>query len=382
MRWWDHWLKGKDTGIMDEPALQLYVQHSSDPNDVVAHRDGHWVAEPSWPSGSATPTTWHPDIGGSLIRGQMGGGTVTHASPMRAGGSAGTWCPYARAGDMAGDQRADDAFSLCFDSPALEDAVEIVGQPVVRLAFEVDRPLAQVAIRLTDVAPDGAATRVTYAVLNLTHRDSHENPEPLEPGQLYECDIPLRAIAHRFSAGNRIRLAVSTCYFPFVWPSPERVEMKLHLDKCALRLPERAAQPLDARMPDWGPPEHAPPLEIEEITPPRAGRRIGYDVQSDLVEIETHDGDGRFRIVENDLTVFTQGREVFVAKGRDPAGASGRTFWEYEMSRGDWSVRTETEVEMVSGQTHWEIQARLRAWEGDDLVHQQSWEERIQRDMC
>ena len=50
LRWWDHWLKGKATGIMDEPLLRAYVQDSLPPASHYDQRPGHWAAEPSWPS--------------------------------------------------------------------------------------------------------------------------------------------------------------------------------------------------------------------------------------------------------------------------------------------------------------------------------------------
>jgi len=54
---------------------------------------------------------------------------------------------------------------------------------------------------LCDVAPDGASTRVTYGVLNLSHRESHAEPEALVPGQPYRVRVQLNEIAQNFSSG-------------------------------------------------------------------------------------------------------------------------------------------------------------------------------------
>src|SRR3546814_11990778 len=90
------------------------------------------------------------------------------------------------------------------------------------------RSNALVAVRLNDVAPDGSSLRVSYGLLNLTHRDSHETPTPLEPGRRYKVRVKLNDIAHAFPAGHRIRVAVSHAYWPIAWPSTEPVALTLH----------------------------------------------------------------------------------------------------------------------------------------------------------
>src|SRR5204862_523556 len=82
-----------------------------------------------------------------------------------------------------------------------------------------------IAERLNDVAPDGTSARVTYGLLNLTHRDSHEHPKPLEPGKRYLVMVTMNNVAHAFPAGHKVRLAVSTCYWPIAWPAPQPVTL-------------------------------------------------------------------------------------------------------------------------------------------------------------
>src|SRR5690606_23911686 len=96
---------------------------------------------------------------------------------------AGKWCSYNAPPDLPYDQREEDGGSLVFDGEVLEERLELLGAPVVELVFSANRPVAMVAARLSDVAPDGQATRVSYGLLNLTHRASSETPEPLTPGQ-------------------------------------------------------------------------------------------------------------------------------------------------------------------------------------------------------
>ncbi len=381
LRWWDHWLKGHDTGIMDEPMLRLYMQHSAEPKEAMTHRDGHWVAESNWPSPTIGPSDWYPSAEGTLATDAPGSGTVSVNSPVMSGGYAGFWCAFASDGDLPGDQRRDDALSACFDSAPLSDSFDIVGQPVLRLAFSSDKPVAQIAVRLNEVLPSGSSSRVTYAVLNLTHRNSHKTPEALVPGQNYEIEVPLRAIAHRFGVGNRIRVALSTSYFPLIWPTPEAATLTLYLDRCCLTLPDRQPSPLDETLHAYPGPEQAAPLETMMLEEGEGGRTITHDVVRDIVTVDTRHETGRYRIVQNGLEIEVQGREVFSASAQNPAGAEGKTRWVYQMSRGDWSIRTETEVCMTATPKNWQITATLRAFEGTESVHEEHWSEEVPRNL-
>jgi len=129
--------------------------------------------------------------------------------------------------------------STCFDTAPLEDELQILGRPRVRIAFTVDRPVAQIVGRLCDVAPDGSSQRISYRPFNLTHLNGHDAPEPLVPGQRYEVEFPLNECAHALRPGHVLRLALSTSYWPIVWPAPEAAEIMLDLKDCALILPER-----------------------------------------------------------------------------------------------------------------------------------------------
>ena len=124
-------------------------------------------------------------------------------SPETLGLHAGRWCPYRLTPDLPLDQRLEDGGALTFDTDPLPERLEILGPPVADLEVAVDRPVALVAARLSDVAPDGAATRVSYGLLNLTHRESHEHPTALEPGRRYRVRVQLNDVAQAFPAGHR-----------------------------------------------------------------------------------------------------------------------------------------------------------------------------------
>ena len=94
-------------------------------------------------------------------------------------------------------------------------------------------------MRLNDVWPTGEVSRITYHLQNLCMRDSRENPMPLEPGKHYRMKIKLDDIAWRVPKGHRLRVAISTSYFPMMWPAPEPVTLTVYAGKSQLHLPLR-----------------------------------------------------------------------------------------------------------------------------------------------
>ncbi|MDQ6900594.1 MAG: CocE/NonD family hydrolase, partial [Candidatus Dormibacteraeota bacterium] len=197
VRWWDRWLKGIENGITEEPQLRVWMQEAVEPRAAYAHRDGRWLASPSWPAPGVAPRR--------LWLGE--GALEASAEPpsqerqdwrgsLLVGSAAGTWCPWGGETDFPTDQRVEDGLSLAFTSSPLEDRVEILGSPVLHVELAADRPVAMVAVRLCDVWPDGRSTLITRGLLNLTHRESHEQPSLLEPGRRYRVHVHLNAIAY------------------------------------------------------------------------------------------------------------------------------------------------------------------------------------------
>ncbi len=380
LRWWDRWLKGEETGIMEEPRLRLFLQHAAEPAGWYAERAGEWIAEPAWPSPNVERRRLRLSADGHLSEsGDVAEeGRLSIRSPLTVGMAGGKWCSYAGPGDQPVDQRRDDAGSLVFETAPLEAPLDIAGDANLELAVSADRPVAQVAVRLVDVAPDGKATRVSYGLLNLTHRDGHETPQPLEPGRTYRVRVPFKHVAQRFEAGHRLRLSISSSYFPIAWPAPEPVTLTVSLAGTALELPVRSA-PAGERAPGFEAPEGSPPQAREQIAEPEAYWRVVEDCATGVASLELAEGGGTFRILDNDLTITDQTYERYSVAGDDPASASGWTRSDHAMSRGDWRVRSVTETRLTCDRADFVVEARLRAWEGDELVVERHWSERIPR---
>lgn len=380
LRWWDYWLKSEPTGVMDEPMLRLYMQDSVPPQGWYGHRPGRWVAEPSWPSPNVSPTGFFFSATNGLSRdAPQEGAILEHTSPANVGMASGKWCGYSKPGDAPLDQRRDDAGSLCFETEPLEDAVEIAGEARICLQLAVDKPVAQIAVRLVDVHPDGTATRVSFGILNLTHRNSHETPEPLVPGEVYNVTVQMKHVAQRFPVGHRLRVAISTSYFPMIWPAPEPVRLLLHTQGCRAELPVRHPSREDQELRDLGVPRADVASEKDLIEAPERFFEIVEDAASGRTEMRIADGLGRFRPNARGPVLYRQGYETFSVSHDNLASASGRADWIYEFERDGLSVQSVTETELTADRDHFIIYARMQVWENGDLVAYRKWNERIPR---
>jgi uncharacterized protein len=369
VRWWDHWLKGMENGVMDEPILRVWMQESVEPRPSYTIRPGRWVAEPSWPSPNIETRDWR----------LSGEEELRVRAPQSTGSEAGVWTASGQAADLAGDQRPDDARSLVFDFEALEEPLEILGLSAVTLELALDRPLGLVCVRLCEVFPDGTSALVTRGLLNLAHRESHAEPEPLEPGRHYEVRIPLDVIAHSFRAGQRLRVAVSPTYWPWAWPSPEDVTMTVVGG--TLELPVRARRPDDEELPEFGEPEHSAPLEVEELDAGPEGRTIRRDFATGLVE-QTFDWGlgGTARLVPIDLETSDSSHTVYSIRDDDPLSAAAYFNAASGMARGDWRIVSEVTSAMTCDRDSFHVTMRLDVREGDEQVFEREWKLSFPRD--
>jgi len=365
LRWWDHWLKGIDTGIMDEPMLRFWMQHSVEPQRGYDHREGRWAAEASWPSERIEPSLLVVNTAG-LSPEPTAAGARSHCSPLTVGADSGSWLPYGNPADLPGDQRHDDAASLTFDSEPIERPFEILGNPVARLTLSSDRPVAFVAVRLCEVSQDGASRLVGRGILNLCHRESHEHPAPIEPDRPFEATVEMKAIAHAFAAGNRLRLAVSTSYWPWIWPSPELATITVHTGPgSTIDLPVRPPRAEDAALPPFGEPEIATPLAYESLRRREPYVQVGQDHVSRLHEYRMSRALSGAKRLPGGLEYLDRDPIRFAIVDGDPLSAVVECRRTIEIRRGDWRTRLEMRSEMTGDAESFIVSESLDAYEGD-----------------
>jgi hypothetical protein len=300
-------------------------------------------------------------------------------SPQTVGQTLTEWHFGGGSPSMAEDQRLDDGGSLVFDTEPLAAPMELLGAPVVELSLACDRPQALVAARLSDVAPGGAATLVSYGLLNLSHRDSHEHAKPLVPGQRYTIRVKLNDCGRVFPAGHRVRIAISTAYWPIAWPSPEAVTLTLYAGTSWAILPVRKPH-AGERPPPLPPIEMAPPLQTTVVRPVRYSETTSRDRASGVLTVTREDDRGTLRIDEIDLAFGWRKKEVFSIKPEDPLSARHEAHWTVEFARGPWQVRTESHTVMRSTKDQFLIEANIDAYEGSARVFCKSWQLAIPRD--
>ena len=223
VRWFDHWLKGIDNGVERDARLVVYQQHSHPPGAEPQDVPGEWRAE-SWPPERLKPLSLFLAPNHQLTASPASAALDRLAYVPSAGAEAGFWW-----GELLGDQRPADAYSLTYDSAPLEKEVPMLGRAHVRLVASADAPLADWFVRLEDVAEDGRVTAITGAGLNGAQRKSMEHPEPLVPGSEYPLEFDLYFSSWVWPAGHRIRVAVSNAQWPMFWPTPYSMTTTLRL---------------------------------------------------------------------------------------------------------------------------------------------------------
>jgi len=379
LRWWDRWLKGVENGIMDEPAFRFWIQDSVPPAPMYEERPGHWAEEEGWPSPALQPSTrW---LGDCVLHEHPGERVeLTIRGSQFHGAESGVWCPYGDPVDFPPDQRREDGLCLTFDAPPVDEAVSILGHPQVTLLVAADQPLALVAVRLCDVSPSGSSLQVSKRVLNLTHRESHEEPQALEPGRFYRIQIKLDAAGHRLPAGHHWRLAVSPTYWPFAWPSPIPVTLRIRTGEAStLRLPVRPPQPMDEELPAFPEPERNRARPHEELRTPKRTRTIEENVEKRILEIHDLSDHGRTRLTDTNLEIYSQLEDHFTIVEGDPLSASVSCTGEIGLRRDEWEVRAETYSCMTADANHFYVTHVLDAYEGNVRVFNKTWHERIPR---
>ena len=365
---------------MDEPLLRAWMQEPARAGEDDLHRArplggrGRVAA----PGAAAEAVRLAVDPAGSLAT-SAATGTVTHSSAQTVGLDAGAWCAYGNAGDLPGDQRAEDARSLTFDSAALTERIELLGQPVVELDVAADRASAFVMARLCDLAPDGTSTVITRGAMNLCHRDGRDAPRAVTPGETMRVAFTLKAAGYALEPGHRVRLALSTSYWPWLWPSPAPATITVH-GGSALRLPARSPRPdADARI-AFAAPETAAPLDVELLRPRAPRLETTHDAitgRTQLVMARDFNGAKRF---PSGLEYHDEDPIVFSIVDGDPLSARVECRRRITVRREDWETRVEVTAVMTADAGNYHVSSTLDAYEGEARIHTAAHAAAIPRD--
>jgi putative CocE/NonD family hydrolase len=391
-RWFDHWLKGKDTGILKEPRVSFYMpcwrrqsfrytgdvpgewRHLDDwPETVFEPRERLFLRpDPEIATDRALAMDPSPGQGGRLA-GEAG---AASALKLRyypgTGGNAQSFGPTTGEGYYGLDHRAEDVWGLSFDTPPLREPVEILGFTRARLFVSSTAPVANWIVRLCDVAPDGTSYLISRGFLNGTHRRSHTNPEALVAGEVYEIAVELLCVGYRFEPGHRIRAVVTNADFPVLWPSPYAMTTVLHTGGDRPSHIELPVLPKLSYRAATLPPLPEEPARAKEAKPETAGEeeswlRVSHDLES-----------GVHTTVVN---LPWGGRIRCRVKDDDPASASLQVSGSNLEKNGDRRVEVRSEGELRSTTDEFILDITCTLLENDRVVRTRQWKDRVRREL-
>jgi len=392
VRWWDYWLKDKDTGIMKEPRFTIFVREGHAPDPEMKMTPGHWISE-EWPIPGTQWRSLFP-ADNHMLQTQPGKQAMESLRYVPSYGIATsglTWdAQVAWWGDVKGDIRPDDAGSLVYDSPVLEEAFEIIGLPKVHLHVSSDAPLAHWVARLEDVQPDGTVTLVTGAHINGSQRDSRLECKPLVPGEIYSIAFEMHFTTWTFKPGHRIRFAVSNSLFPIMWPSPFPMITKLFMGEKNTSLELPVIPSLNRKAPSFMPPE---PREEAKIKPISSEEPLGVsyfgpylwpaasvEQKRDMNSTVSVDWKGARSCEVQRARYRGFLRDYYDTNDKNPAIST------YHGERGRWIemegriVDLRSTVDIRSDETNFYVVFLRQIYENGKLIRQREWKETIKRD--
>ena len=379
-RWWDHWLKGVDNGVMDDPAFLAFIQDSHAPQPKPLDRAGRWVAEASWPTDSVKVQSMRLGDDGSLTdKSAAADCTVPIRSPVFTGLKSGEYMPIAGTAELPQDQREDDARSVCFESGELDEPLEILGTPRVHLHLSSDREFGLVAARLCDVAPDGASTLITYGIFNLKLRNGREQVSDVAAGEPMDVKVRLNDTGWRLKRGHRLRLALSTHMWPMAWPLSGDFTLCLNLAASKLVLPVRSARPSREIEAPFDEADAAEPPKHRVVREPTGSRQVHQDIETGVITYDVKCDGGDIHFVDTDLTYGNANAQRFQITDGDPLSAKAEYRANFSFSRDGWDVRTESELIVTCNATEFFLNGRIAAFEGQDRVYEREWNVSIPR---
>ena len=382
VRWFDHFLKDIDSGILEEPKFAVYVRDYYPPDPATPKIPGHWRWEDGWPIERIQKQVWfaQADNGLSIEPTE----TTTHNMTYKAsigleGGGPTMWW-----GSITPDQQPMDDFSLVYDSEPLTAPLEILGRPIAKLSVSADATRANWVVRISDVAPDGQVTQVAGAAFNGTHRNSAREPEDIVPNEVFPLEIQLHLTSFVFPEGHKIRIAISNSMWPMLWPThmPYTSTLAIGGDNGA-RIELPVVPPGEERTPQWKEPVIVERLEGFETLD--SGNITGYAA---ITEIKTDPETGEaFGLATNSgATRYPWGIKRFEEEiehrtnDEDPANTSviGRYVLTEELE--DRTLRFEQDVSFTSDEENFRLKFDRRVYVDGELYGENVWDEEIERD--
>ena len=382
VRWFDQWLKGIDTGILDEPRFAVYVRDWHPPGPGVDEIPGHWRWEEGWPIERSVTKTFYAGQDHGLFSSPSA--QATHSLKYKpsvglAGGGPVMWW-----GNIPADQQSMDDYSLIYDSQPLDSPLEILGMPRAILKVSADVSRANWVVRICDVAPDGSVTQVGGAAFNGTHRKSAREPEDLIPGKVFPLEIEMHFTSWVFPKGHHIRFAINNAQWPMLWPTLYQMTTTLAIggvEGARVELP--VVPPADRPVPKFKLPEEGPSLP--DYVSVDSGNVSGY---AEIKSIQRDEQSGAAFGIATNATSFRYpwGLEHFEERlehrtsDLNPAETSVTGIYAVAIDLKDRTIRMEQNVVFKSDLKNFHMNFIRRFKVNGKTVHEKQWNETFPRD--
>lgn len=376
-RWFGRYLKQERTDVESDPPLRLFVTESFVANGrSEENRDGRWIAIGSETLRQGDIASYGVgDFGRLATTPSKQPRSITIDSPATLGTAGGEFMPMGWGIDLPSEQRSDDALSVCFETEPLAHAIEVIGTPLLTLAVTSSAPTGFLVARLCDVAPNGNSTRISIGAHELSTNGGSQPHAPLSPQESVRLEIELGGIAHRFAAGQRIRLALSNAYWPMLWPSNQDGVLAFDSTDLALTLP--TPRDLEAWTFPTGDGEEPHPKTVLE--PPVFERELVREMPDGMATYRIADVSPRVRFDDHGIESCNATTRIYEIDEDSPDTASMRIERDIEVRRGDWLTSTHVVAVLRSDATNFYTDISLVAKRGDDAVIHRTFDDVTRR---
>ena len=377
IRWFDRWLKGIENGVDREPPIVVYQQRSTAPDPLRSDVRGAWRYESTWPPSRLRPrvlSLTDAEAGG-LATGGNRGDELTVLGHV--GATAWISCAGNLPWGQSADQRPDEALSLTYTWDPLDEDLELLGHPRLRIRLTCDRPTAYLSAKITDVFPDGASSLVVRGMVNLAHRDSNAVPRAVTPGDPIDLELELEAIAWTVEAGHRIRLDLAGADWPNAWPPPYATTLAFDRADASLELPV-----LDGPPPISDPPSVRPVVGRQSDTGSTEDDWWRWEVERDAGMHVARTGYGGASPAEDGSPAYRDRYEGVVGVSPDDPGvAFAEGEGEFEIGFPESTVRTASRVRVDSDAETYRVSIELTAEEDGRERFRRRWEREFPREL-
>ncbi len=381
VRWFDHFLKGDANGVEVEAPLTWFHREPTPPERFPARLNGRWRATSAWPTPKADLRTLY--LAARALVDVPEAPDFDHFSHNPTAGSRGgslCWGAGHPPNGLAADLRLETWAGPTYTSSPLSEPLDILGAPLAVMHIAASQPVAHVVVRLGDELPDGQIEQVSEGILNLTHRDSHEHPTPLEPRRSYEVRVPLRAAGYRFPAGHRVHLSVASAHWPVIWPSPGPGELWIRYGP---ETPSRLELPLAPTGPEVAEPPRfrdGPPALASvgsESSEPASWEAAG---DGGTFTIRTHEGETS-TLPDGAATLYVAETLEMTVSEREPGTGRFENSCEYRLDKDGRRIRIVADGSTITSATTYEMRAGLLVELDGAPFFARDWQETIPRDL-